>query len=245
MRNNHFFKTQILLAALAAALIAPIAAFSQQKTAARTTIKDSDIYVPDKVLEPSYTKKDASDLLKEYIAAFGDTDMPRSYEAFARDPEKYRRIGSRQLKTCMGNLYNYIFDATAKPSSSGVKAVSPELMEVTGVSDVWFRNLYNKALELNEPAELMDKAIRQKNAKMYTQATKAYAEKFEELNKFSKKAPDRLSPEKLKQITEANRAKRKAEYIAQRKQYLIEQEEATKKDLAEAEQKQASSSRKK
>ena len=68
---------------------------------------------------------------------------------------------------------------------------------------------------------------------------------MDRIRDYSKKAPDRLSPEKLKQITEANRAKRKAEYIAQRKQYLIEQEEATKKDLAEAEQKQASSSRKK
>ena len=77
MRNNHFFKTQILLAALAAAVIAPFCAFSQQKTAARatTTIKDSDIYVPDKVLQPSYTRKDASDMLKECIAAFADTDM--------------------------------------------------------------------------------------------------------------------------------------------------------------------------
>ena len=245
MRNNHFFKTQILLAALAAALIAPVAAFTQQKPAARTTtIKDSDIYVPDKVLEPSYTKKDASDLLKEYIAAFGDSDMPRSYEAFARDPDKYKRIGSRQLKACMGNLYNYIFDATAKPNSSGARPVSSELMEVTGVSDVWFKNLYNKALELNEPAELMDKAIRQKNATMYTQASKAYAEKFEELNKFAKKAPDRLSAENLKKITEANRARRKADYIAQRKQYLIEQEEATKKDLEEAAKQTSSSKRK-
>ena len=54
MRNNHFFKTQIVMAAIVATVIAPFCAFSQQKTAARTTtIKDSDIYVPDKVLEPS------------------------------------------------------------------------------------------------------------------------------------------------------------------------------------------------
>ena len=221
MRNNHFFKTQILLAALAATLIAPICAFSQQKPAARTaaSIKDSDIYVPDKVLEPSYTKKDASDLLKEYIAAFGDTDMPRSYEAFAREPEKYKRIGTRQLKSAMVNLYNYVKD--------------PDIQEVTGASDAWFKNLYNKALELNEPAEMMDKAIRLKNATMYTQATKLYAEKYEELNKFVKKGPERLSPEKLKQITEANKAKRKADYIAQRKQQILEQEAAAKKALDE------------
>ena len=221
MRNNHFFKTQILLAALAATLIAPICAFSQQKPAARTaaSIKDSDIYVPDKVLEPSYTKKDASDLLKEYIAAFGDSDMPKSYEAFAKEPDKYKRIGTRQLKSAMVNLYNYVKD--------------PEIQEVTGASDAWFKNLYNKALELNEPAELMDKAIRLKNATMYTQATKLYAEKYDELNKFVKKGPERLSPEKLKQITEANKAKRKAEYIALRKKQIIEQEEAARKALEE------------
>ena len=222
MRNNHFFKTQILLAALAATLIAPICAFSQQKPAARTaaSIKDSDIYVPDKVLEPSYTKKDASDLLKEYIAAFGDSDMPKSYEAFAKEPDKYKRIGTRQLKSAMVNLYNYVKD--------------PEIQEVTGASDAWFKKLYNKALELNEPAEMMDKAIRLKNATMYTQATKAYADKLDELNKFVKKGPERLDAAALAKITEANKAKRKAEYIALRKKQIIEQEAAERKATEEA-----------
>ncbi len=232
MRNNHFFKTQILLAALAAAVIAPICAFSQQKPAARTaaSIKDSDIYVPDKVLEPSYTKKDASDLLKEYIAAFGDSDMPNSYEVFAKNPDGYKRIGTRQLKSAMVNLYNYVKD--------------PEIQEVTGASDAWFKKLYNKALELNEPAEMMDKAIRLKNATMYTQATKAYADKLDELNKFVKKGPERLDAAALAKITEANKAKRKAEYIALRKKQIIEQEEAAKKALDE-ELKKASGSKKK
>ena len=243
MRNNHFFKTQILLAALAAAVIAPICVFSQQKPAARTTtIKDSDIYVPEKVLEPSYSKKEASDLLKEYIAAFGDSDMPRTYEAFAKDPDKYKRIGSRQLKTCLGNLYNYIFDATAKAGSSGTVPVSAELMEVTEAKDSWFRSLYNKALELNEPATLMDKAIRLKNATMYTQATKAYADKLDELNKFVKK-PERLDSATLAKIKEANRAQRRRDYIDQRKQQLLEQEAAAKQALEE-ELKQASSKKK-
>ena len=221
MRNNHFFKTQILLAAVAAALIAPICAFSQQKPAARTaaSIKDSDIYVPDKVLEPSYTKKDASDLLKEYIAAFGDSDMPNSYEVFAKNPDKYKRIGTRQLQSAMVNLYNYVKD--------------PEIQEVTGASDAWFKKLYNKALELNEPAELMDKAIRLKNATMYTQATKAYADKLDELNKFVKKGPERLDATALARIVEANKAKRKAEYIALRKKQILEQEAAAKKALEE------------
>ena len=235
MRNNHFFKTQILLAALAATLIAPICAFSQQKPAARTaaSIKDSDIYVPDKVLEPSFTKREASDMLKEYIAAFGDSDMPGSYEAFARDPDKYtKRIGSRQIKSAMINLYNYIFDVSLKKKDTDAAPVNPELMEVTEASDVWFKKLYNKALELNEPAEMMDKAIRQKNANLYKQATKLYADRYDELNKFVKK-PERLDAAKLKSITEANRAKRKAEYIAMRKKQLIEQEEAAKKALEE------------
>ena len=238
MRNNHFFKTQILLAALAAAVIAPICVFSQQRPAARTTtIKDSDIYVPEKVLEPSYTKKEASDLLKEYIAAFGDSDMPRTYESFAKDPDKYKRIGSRQLKASLSNLYNYIFDAASK-TSSGAVPVSAELMEITEAKESWFRSLYNKALELNEPATLMDKAIRMKNATMYTQATKAYAEKYDELNKFAKK-PERMDTATLTRLKEANRAKRRADYIAQRKQQLLEQEAAARKAVEEAEKKTA------
>ena len=233
MRNNHFFKTQILLAALAAAVIAPFCAFAQQKTAARTsatTIKDSDIYVPDKVLEPSYTRKEASDMLKEYIAAFGDSDMPNSYEVFAKDPNKYKRIGTRQLQSAMGNLYNYVHDA--------------EIQEVTGVADSWLRALYNKALELKEPAELMDKAIRLKNASLYAQATKGYAEKYEELQKFVKKTPERLSADALKKLTDANRAKRKADFIALRKKQILEQEAAAKKALEEELKKASGGSKK-
>ena len=218
MLNNRFFKTQVLLAALAAAVIAPICLFAQQKTTAKT-IKDSDIYVPDKALEPSYTKKEASDLLKEYIAAFGDSDMPGTYAAFAKDPDKYKRIGTRQIKSAMVNLYNYVKD--------------PDIQEVTGASDAWFRDLYNKALELNEPAALMDKAIRLKNAEMYAKATKGYAEKYKELQEFVRKPPQRLSATELKRITEVNKAKRKADYIAQRKQQLLEQEEAIRKALEE------------
>lgn len=221
MRNNHFFKTQIVMAAIVATVIAPFCAFSQQKTAARTTtIKDSDIYVPDSVLEPPYTKKDASDMLKEYIASFGDSDMPNSYAVFAKNPDKYKRIGTRQLQSVMGNLYNYVHD--------------PDIQEVTGATDAWFRALYNKALELKEPAELMDKAIRLKSATMYTQAAKAYAEKLDELNKFVKKGAERLSAEQHKKIVEANKARRRAEYIALRKKQILEQEAAEKKDLEEA-----------
>ena len=243
MRNNHFFKTQILLAALAAAVIAPFCAFTQQRPArTAASIKDSDIYVPERIMEPSYTKKEASDLLKEYIAAFGDTDMPRTYEAFAKDPDKYKRIGSSQIKSAMINLYNYIFDASLKKKADDPAPVSPELMEVTEATENWFKNLYNKALELNEPAKMMDNAIRLKNASMYTQATKLYAEKYEELSKFAKK-PDRLDAATLKKITDANRAKRKAEYIAQRKKEIIEQEEAARKALEE-ETKKAGSKKK-
>lgn len=233
MRNNHFFKTQILLAALAATVIAPFCAFAQQKPAARTaaSIKDSDIYVPDKVLEPPYTRKDASDLLKEYIAAFGDSDMPNSYEVFAKNPDKYKRIGTRQLKSAMANLYGYVKDS--------------DIQEVTEATDNWFKNLYNKALELNEPAKMMDNAIRLKNATMYTQATKAYAEKYDELKAFVRKSPERLSAEQLKKITEANRARRKAEYIALRKKQILEQEEAARKAIEEETKKAAASSKRK
>ena len=246
MRNNHFFKTQILLAAVAAALIAPICAFSQQRSAARTaaSIKDSDIYVPNEVLEPSFSKKEASDMLKDYIAAFGDSDMPGSYEAFARDPDKYtKRIGSRQIKSAMINLYNYIFDVSLKKKDSDAAPVNPELMEVTEATDAWFKKLYNKALELNEPAEMMDKAIRQKNATLYKQATQLYKDRYDELNKFVKK-PERLDATRLKNLTDANRAKRKAEYIAMRKKQIIEQEEAARKALEEETKKAAASKKK-
>ena len=155
--------------------------------------------------------------------------MPRSYEVFAKDPNKYKRIGTRQLQSAMGNLYNYVHD--------------PELQEVTGVSDAWLRSLYNKALELKEPAELMDKAIRLKNASLYAQATKGYAEKFEELQKFVRKSPERMSAEALKKLTDANKAKRKKDFIELRKQQIIEQEAAAKKALEE-ELKKASGSKK-
>lgn len=245
MRNNHFFKTQILLAALAAAVIAPICAFTQQRPArTAASIKDSDIYVPNDVLEPSFTKREASDMLKEYIAAFGDSDMPGTYEAFARNPDKYtKRIGSRQIKSAMINLYNYIFDATLKKKDSDAAPVNPELMEVTEATDTWFKKLYNKALELNEPAEMMDKAIREKNSKLYKQATQLYADRYDELNRFVKK-PERLDAAKLKALTEANKAKRKAEFIAQRKKQIIEQEEAARKAIEE-ENRKAAASRKK
>lgn len=221
MWNKHFFKTQVLLAALAATMIAPISIFAQQRTAART-IKDSEIYVPDRFLEPAYNRKAASDLLKNCIAAFGDSDMPRSYEAFAKDPDKYKRIGSRQLKTALSSLYFFIKD--------------PDLQEVTGVSEEWFKKLYNKALELNEPATLMDEAISQRSSKKYTQATEAYKKKFEELNDFVKKGPgsDRLSADALKKITEANKELRKARYLEQRKQQILEEEAAAKEALEQA-----------
>ena len=93
-----------------------------------------------------------------------------------------------------------------------------------------------------QPATLMDKAIRLKNATMYTQATKAYADKLDELNKFVKK-PEHLDSATLAKIKEANRAQRRRDYIDQRKQQLLEQEAAAKQALEE-ELKQASSKKK-
>ena len=232
MRNNHFFKTQLLLAALAATLLVPVSAFAQQRTAATktTTIKDSDIYVPDKVLEPTLTKKEAAELMKQYIDAFGDSDMPRTYEAFAKEPEKFKRIGTRQLQAAMGNLYNFVKD--------------PDLQEVTEVSDKWYKDLYNKALELKEPAALMDKAIRLQNASMYAQATRDYAAKFDELKKFADKKGTRIDSATLAKIKESNKAKRKAEYIALRKKEIMEAEEAAKKAVEEELKKQSASKKK-
>ena len=232
MRNNHFFKTQLLLAALAATLLVPVSTFAQQRTATSktTTIKDSDIYVPDKVLEPAYTRKEATELLKQYVAAFGDSDMPRTYEAFAKDPDSFRRIGTRQLQAAMSNLYDFVKD--------------PDLQEVTEVSDKWYKELYNKALELKEPAALMDKAIRLRSASMYTQATKEYTDKFEELKKFADKKGTRIDSATLAKLKEANRAKRKADYIALRKKEMMEADEAARKDLEAAQKKQSASKKK-
>ena len=231
MRNNHFFKTQLLLAALAATLLVPVSAFAQQRTAARTaTIKDSDIYVPDKVLEPSMTKKEAAELLKHYVEAFGDSDMPRTYEAFAKDPDSFRRIGTRQLQAAMSNLYDFVKD--------------PDLQEVTEVSDKWYKELYNKALELKEPAALMDKAIRLRSASMYTQASKDYAAKYDELKKFADKKGTRIDAATLAKIKEANREKRKRDYIDLRKKEMMAADEAARKDLEEAQKKQSASKKK-
>ena len=232
MRNNHFFKTQLLLAALAATLLVPVSTFAQQRTATSktTTIKDSDIYVPEKVLEPSYTKKEAAELLKQYVAAFGDSDMPRTYEAFAKEPEKFKRIGTRQLQAAMGNLYNFVKD--------------PDLQEVTEVADKWYKDLYNKALELKEPAALMDKAIRLQNASMYTQATKDYAAKYDELKKYADGKRTRIDSATLAKIKESNKAKRKAEYIALRKKEIMEAEAAAKKAVEEELKKQSASKKK-
>ena len=232
MRNNHFFKTQLLLAALAATLLIPVSTLAQQRSATSktTTIKDSDIYVPDKVLEPPYTKKEAAELLKQYIAAFGDSDMPRTYEAFAKEPEKFKRIGTRQLQAAMGNLFNFVKD--------------PDLLEVTEVAEKWYKDLYNKALELKEPAALMDKAIRLQNASMYTQATKDYAAKYDELKKYADKKGTRIDAATLAKIKEANREKRKRDYIDQRKKELMEADAAAKKDLEEMQKKQSASKKK-
>ena len=232
MRNNHFFKTQLLLAALAATLLVPVSTFAQQRTATSktTTIKDSDIYVPDKVLEPSYTKKEAAELLKQYIAAFGDSDMPRTYEAFAKEPEKFKRIGTRQLQAAMGNLYNFVKD--------------PDIQEVTEVSDKWYKDLYNKALELKDPAALMDKAIRLQDASKYAQARKDYDAKFDELKKFADKKGTRIDSATLAKIKETNRAKRKRDYIDQRKKEILEAEAAAKKAVEEELKKQSASKKK-
>ena len=231
MRNNHFFKTQLLLAALAATLLVPVSVFAQQKTAARTaTIKDSDIYVPDKVLEPSYTKKEAAELLKQYIAAFGDSDMPRTYEAFAKEPEKFKRIGTRQLQAAMGNLFNFVKD--------------PDLLEVTEVAEKWYKDLYNKALELKEPAALMDKAIRMQNASMYTQATKDYAAKYDELKKYADGKRTRIDSATLAKLKEANKEKRRRDYLDLRKKEIMEKEAAAKKELEELQKKQSASKKK-
>ena len=232
MRNNHFFKTQLLLAALAATLLVPVSTFAQQRTASSktTTIKDSDIYVPEKVLEPSYTKKEAAELLKQYIAAFGDSDMPRTYEAFAKEPEKFKRIGTRQLQAAMGNLYNFVKD--------------PELQEVTEVADKWYKDLYNKALELKEPAALMDKAIRLQNASMYTQATKDYAAKYDELKKYADGKRTRIDSATLAKLKEANKEKRRRDYLDLRKKEIMEKDAAAKKELEELQKKQSASKKK-
>ena len=232
MRNNHFFKTQLLLAALAATLLVPVSTFAQQRTAASktTTIKDSDIYVPEKVLEPSYTKKEANELLKQYVDAFGDSDMPRTYEAFAKEPEKFKRIGTRQLQAAMGNLYNFVKD--------------PELQEVTEVAEKWYKDLYNKALELKEPAALMDKAIRLQNASMYTQATKDYAAKYDELKKYADGKRTRIDSATLAKLKEANKEKRRRDYLDLRKKEIMEKDAAAKKELEELQKKQSASKKK-
>ena len=139
----------------------------------------------------------------------------------------------------MGMLYNFIFDPEAKPDSEGRQPVDTELIEVTGVKPEWFKTLYNKALELNEPAAMMDKAILQKDSALYTKATKGYAEKYEALQDFAKKT-ERLDSASRTRIAEANKAKRRAEYIEQRKKKMMEEEAAARQALQEAQKKSSS-----
>ena len=246
MRNNHFFKTQILMAALAAAVIAPFCAFSQQRTAARTatTIKDSDIYVPDKVLQPSFTEKEAKDLLKECIQAFDPAELPKTYEEYLRQEDKNRRIGSRQCQSSLISLRSFIFDDSAgsKQDASGLPPVSPEIMEVTGFSDTWYKELYAKAGKLKKSADEVDKAVRMKNASLFAQACRQYAQDYDALEAFRKK-PERLSTTRRKQIEDSNREKRRKVYIAQRKEQIMEEYEAHR--AAEAELNRAAGSSKK
>lgn len=226
MRNNHFIKTQLLLAALAAAVIAPISAFSQQRTGtSRPVIKDSDIYVPNKVLEPSFTDKEAKEMLKGYVEVFDASELPRTYDEYLRQEDKNNRIGSRQFQTALRNLENFIYDATAKPDDKGRYPVNLELQEVTGYSDAWYNELFQKADALGSAAKEADKAVRTKNADSFTQACKKYAQQYEELERF-RKAPRKLSAARLKQITDSNREKRRRDYIAQRKKQMLEEYEA-------------------
>ena len=240
MRNNHFFKTQIVLAALAAVIIAPICAFSQQKTTVKP-IKDSDIYVPDSALEPSCTRQQVSEDLREYINSLDYDGMVKTYGRYAKDPAQYRVIGTRQFDSVLGNLYNYIFDTSVKPDASNHRPVNPEILEVTGWSDDWFKNLYNMVVEMNTFVVQLDKAIRMKNASLYSKAMDGYTQKYDDIKAFIKKKPTALDPVKHKQITAANRAKRKADFIAQRKVQLMK-EDAER--LALENEKKASSSRK-
>ena len=245
MRNNHFFKTQILLAALAAAVIAPIYAFSQQRTgASRPVIKDSDIYVPDKVLQPSFTEKEAKDLLKECIQAFDPAELPKTYEEYLRQEDKNRRIGSRQCQSSLISLRSFIFDDSAggKLDASGLPPVSPEIMEVTGFSDTWYKELYAKAGKLKKSADEVDKAVRMKNAALFAQACRQYAQDYDALEAFRKK-PGKLSDTRRKQIADSNKAKRKREYIDQRKKQMMEEYEAQR--AAEAELNRAAGASKK
>ena len=161
MRNNHFIKTQILLAALAAAVIAPISAYSQQRTGtSRPVIKDSDIYVPNKVLEPSITEKEAKTMLKEYIEVFDASELPKTYDEYIRQEDKNHRIGSRQCQAALNNLENFIFDASAKTEKAAHALVNLEILEVTEFSDAWYGDLFAKAESLKGPAKEMDKAVR-------------------------------------------------------------------------------------
>jgi len=244
MRNNHFIKTQILLAAFAAAVIAPICAFSQQRTGtSRPVIKDSDIYVPNKVLEPSITDKEAKEMLKDYIEIFDASQMPKTYDAYLLQEDKNNRIGTRQFQTALNNLSNFIFDATAKPDEKGRYPVSLELQEVTGYSDAWYSALYEKADAMSKSAKDVDKAVRTKNAALFAQACKDYSRLYDDLEKY-RKAPKKLSATRLKQITDSNREKRRRDYIAQRKKQMMEEYEA-QRAAEEALNRAAGASRKK
>ena len=90
----------------------------------------------------------------------------------------------------------------------------------------------------------MDKAIRLQNASMYTQATKDYAAKYDELKKYADGKRTRIDSATLAKLKEANKEKRRRDYLDLRKKEIMEKEAAAKKELEELQKKQSASKKK-
>ncbi|GEM_PF-4740982 len=222
-------KTAAILFMALLAGVTPLFAQSNKKVKAG----DDEIMVPEQILEPPMTLEQINNSLKQYINAFAAPDMPATLKEYKANPDKYRskRIGKAQSANAVIELGNFIRDSRV----AGVKAVDPDLLEVTGVDSKWFLDMYAIAEKSQAPGAVMDKVLISGDEKSYKAALKEYNDVVGELTQYMKKKPKKMDDAALKKLKAANRARREKEYIAQYKKKVEEKAAAIEKQQAEME----------
>ncbi len=195
-----------------------------QKTAAKTSSKkgaaaeEEYIEVPEAILRPNITKKQANELIKHYIDVFKDNDMPSNLKQYREKPEKYKKISGTKTKNAIKNLYNFIH----KNDSENKGAIDTDLIETTEADPNWFVQLYTIAGKTQNGADAMDQALAVGDPIKYENALRHYQDSVSEIDKFMDKKPTKLDAAKLKNLVEANRERRRKAYIAQYKKLVAE-----------------------
>lgn len=184
------------------------------KTSGTTTKKasaddDERINVPEAALKPRITKKEVEDLLKKYVNAFTEPDMPATLKQYKENPEKYTRITKSRAISNIRGIANFIRDARV----SGVNAVNPDILEVTATDPSWFLQIYEAAKKVETPATAMDKALSSGSETAYVAALKAYKDAVNEVTDQLRVKPTKLDSAKLKALVESNQKRRREAYI--------------------------------